>query len=88
MNGDGKVNGLDVGPFVDVLLNGPFQVEADMNFDDGVNGLDVDAFVKAVIAGGGMEGIPEPSTAILAAIGLIGLIRRIGWIGLRARRYH
>ena len=31
LNLDGEVNGLDVDPFVDVLLNGPFWPEADMN---------------------------------------------------------
>ena len=42
VNGDGEVNGLDVDPFVDVLLNGPPSATADMNADGSVNGLDVD----------------------------------------------
>ena len=33
VNLDGEVNGLDVDPFVDRLLNGPDQAEADMNQD-------------------------------------------------------
>jgi hypothetical protein len=72
VNGDGDVNGLDVDPFVDVLLNGPYQVEADMNEDSEVNGLDVDPFVAAVV-GGGVAAVPEPATwglALLAAVAL------------------
>ncbi len=65
VNGDGDVNGLDVDPFVDVLLNGSFQEEADMNEDGEVNGLDVDLFVAAVV-GGGQMAVPEPQTLLLA----------------------
>jgi hypothetical protein len=65
VNGDGDVNGLDVDPFVDVLLNGPFQEEADMNEDGEVNGLDVDLFVAAVV-GGGQVAVPEPQALLLA----------------------
>jgi pimeloyl-ACP methyl ester carboxylesterase len=68
VNGDGEVNGLDVDPFVDVLLNGPYQAKADMNKDGEVNGLDVDPFVAAVV--GGVQQIPEPSTLLLALIAL------------------
>ena len=70
VNLDGEVNGLDVDPFVDVLLNGPYQAEADMNEDGVVNGLDVDPFVAAIV-GGGVQAVPEPST--LALVGLAGL---------------
>jgi hypothetical protein len=38
VNLDGEVNGLDVDPFVDVLLSGPYEPEADMNGDQVVNG--------------------------------------------------
>jgi hypothetical protein len=75
VNLDELVDGLDVDPFVDVLLNGLFQVEADMNMDGVVNGLDVDPFVAAVV-GGGTHQVPEPSTLLLALIGL-GVIG--GW---------
>ena len=34
VNLDGDVNGLDVDPFVEVLLNGPYRPEADMNDDE------------------------------------------------------
>ena len=53
LNGDGLVNGLDVDPFVDVLLNGPYDTEADMNGDQVVNGLDAEPFVSAVLGGVG-----------------------------------
>ena len=69
VNLDGEVNGLDVDPFVDVLLNGPYQREADMNGDDVVNGLDVDPFVTTVV-GGGAQQIPEPATLLLALVAL------------------
>ena len=51
VNLDGEVNGHDVDPFVDLLLNGPYQLEADMNGDREVNGLDVDPLVAAVVGG-------------------------------------
>jgi len=70
VNLDGIVNGLDVDPFVDVLLNGPFQDEADMNADGEVNGLDVDPFVAAVV-GGGVQAVPEPSTLVLCGLVLM-----------------
>jgi hypothetical protein len=75
VNLDGVVNGLDVDPFVDVLLNGPYQAEADMNEDQVVNGLDVDPFVVAVV-GGGAQSIPEPSTLLLCSVAL-GVVS--GW---------
>ena len=76
INDDGTVNGLDVDPFVDVLLNGSYQIEADMNGDLAINGLDVDPFVTAVV--GGIQQIPEPSTLLLVliALGVVGAWRK------------
>lgn len=74
VNDDRLVNGLDVDPFVNVLLSSRFDVAADMNGDGAVNGLDVDPFVVAVV--GGTEAIPEPSTLALVLIGLAAVIGR------------
>lgn len=75
MDEDGQVNGLDVDPFVDAVLNNPFYLYGDMNGDGVVTGLDVDPFV-AILLGGGAEPIPEPSTLLLCiiALGVVG-----GW---------
>ena len=73
VNHDTEVNGLDVDPFVDVLLSSRFDVAADMNGDGAVNGLDVDPFVAAVI-GGTARRIPEPSTLLLTTLTLLGLL--------------
>ena len=74
VNLDGDVNGLDVDPFVAVLLNGPYQEEADINQDGHVDGVDVDPFVHTVLGLGGAAAVPEPSTVVLAALGLLGLL--------------
>jgi hypothetical protein len=72
VNLDGQVNGLDVDPFVDTLLNGPYLAEADVNEDSEVNGLDVDPFVAAVVGGAtAQHAIPEPSTLLLALLALL-----------------
>ncbi|HVP12014.1 MAG TPA: S8 family serine peptidase [Phycisphaerae bacterium] len=54
VNGDGKIDGLDVSEFVDTLLNpaaaSPRQfVSCDFNGDGSVNGSDVQAFVNALL---------------------------------------
>ena len=85
INGDGEVNGLDVDPFVDVVLNGSDErltlLKADMNGDNEVNGLDVDPFVAAVVGAAGQANVPEPSTIVLAGLALLGLV----WCGRRRR---
>jgi hypothetical protein len=68
INLDGGINGLDVDPFVDLLLTGTYQLEADMNCDGAINGLDVDPFVAAVV--GGTQSVPEPSTLLLCLVAL------------------
>ena len=45
VNRDGAVNLLDVAPFIDLLNNNQFQLEADINEDGSVNLLDVGPFV-------------------------------------------
>ena len=50
VNCDGAVDLLDVGPFVDLLINGEFLDKADINLDGEVNLLDVGPFV-ALISG-------------------------------------
>jgi hypothetical protein len=79
INFDYEVNGLDVDPFIDLLLNGQYAYTADMNEDGEVNGLDVDPFVATVV-GGGAAAVPEPSTLLLAliAMGVIGGWRKRG----------
>ena len=78
LNGDGQVDGLDVEPFVGVLLDGAFDAAADMNEDTLVNGLDVDPFVAAVIGGTNtVRAVPEPSLiALLFGAGLALAVRR------------
>lgn len=52
VNGDGLVNGEDIGPFTDVLLNGgPFmrRCTADMNASGDADEFDVDEFVAALL---------------------------------------
>ena len=89
INRDGEVNGLDVDPFVDVVINGPFDPLADMNSDDEVNGLDVDPFVAAVVGGGAaaaplnVADVPEPTTLVLALLGMLACIAL--WRGLRSK---
>jgi hypothetical protein len=70
---------LIVDPFVEVLLSGPYQAEADMNLDEVVNGLDVDPFVAAVV-GDDAHQTPEPSTLLLCiiALGVVGGWRKWG----------
>ena len=79
VNADGQVNGLDVDPFVDLLLQSQYELLADMNADAKLNGLDVDPFVAAVV-GSGTRPVPEPSTLLFALItlGVVGGWRKWG----------
>lgn len=49
INGDGNVDLLDVGPFVDLLTGGEFLDQADINRDGAVNLLDIAGFVELLI---------------------------------------
>ena len=51
INGDGQVDLLDVGPFVDLLTAGDFLAEADINGDGDVDLLDVGPFVELLSGG-------------------------------------
>jgi hypothetical protein len=82
VNQDGIIKGLDVDPFVDVLLSGRLDVAADMNGDGVVNGFDVEPFVVAVV--GGAEPVPEPSTLLYALLVLVGQGTTFRW-GLPSR---
>ncbi len=46
VNRDGVVNFEDIGPFIDVLLGGGFQAEADCNQDEEVNFSDIPSFIE------------------------------------------
>lgn len=51
VNQDGAVNLLDVGPFVEIIINNLFQEEADINLDGAVDLLDVGPFVDLLSDG-------------------------------------
>ena len=51
VNGDGQVNLLDVGPFVNLLTDGEFLAAADINQDGAVDLLDVTPFVELLSGG-------------------------------------
>lgn len=51
VNGDGVVDLLDVGPFVDALSGGTFIAEADVNCDGEISLLDVGPFVELLSGG-------------------------------------
>ena len=53
MNQDEIVNFLDISPFIALLSQGEFQVEADINEDGTVNFLDISPFIQLLSAGGG-----------------------------------
>jgi hypothetical protein len=71
VNLDGEVNGLDVDPFVNLLLTGTYQCEADVNKDGEVNGLDVDPFVEILV--GGVQAVPEPGSLALLGLGVVAV---------------
>jgi hypothetical protein len=84
LNGDHAVNGMDVDPFVQSMVWGPYSVNADMNRDGQVNGLDVDPFVAVVLGTGtSLTPVPEPSTIVLAVMTLLGAV---GYVSRRKNR--
>ena len=48
VNRDDVVNFLDIAPFIALLSNGDFQLEADVNTDDAVNFLDIAPFITVL----------------------------------------
>jgi hypothetical protein len=61
---------MDVDPFVELLIGGSYQAEADMNQDQVLNGLDVQPFVVAVL-GTATRSVPEPGGLVLAMAALL-----------------
>ena len=57
VNQDGVVNFADIDPFINVLISGGFQEEADANQDGVVNFSDIPAFIAALIANPLFEGL-------------------------------
>ena len=53
VNRDEIVNFLDISPFIALLSQGEFQVEADTNEDGGVSFLDISPFIQILSGGGG-----------------------------------
>ena len=51
VNCDGEINLLDVGPFVDLITAGEFDVKADINEDGAVDLLDVQPFIMLLTGG-------------------------------------
>lgn len=72
LDGSLSVDGLDVEPFVSVMLSGEYRFEADMTRDMQVNGLDVGPFVGKVVSG--VEAVSEPESLVLATIGGLAFV--------------
>ena len=51
VNQDGLVNFSDISPFIELLISGTFQNEADCNPDGAVNFSDIPAFIGILIDG-------------------------------------
>ena len=49
VNQDGSINTLDVVPFINVILDGTYQFEADADLDGRANLLDVGRFVDLLL---------------------------------------
>ena len=48
VNLDGRVNFLDISPFIAILTTGDFQDEADLDQNGSVNFLDISPFIAAL----------------------------------------
>ncbi|RIK78247.1 MAG: hypothetical protein DCC68_15710 [Planctomycetota bacterium] len=85
-NGDGAVDGEDIQPFVDALLNfngykaaRPWLQHnyiADLDQSQGVDGEDIQPFVNILLGIGSSPpaAVPEPSTVALGAMGFVALL--------------
>lgn len=49
VNMDGTVSLLDIGPFVQLIINNGFQIEADINEDGAVNLIDIQGFIEKLL---------------------------------------
>jgi hypothetical protein len=84
VNLDGSVDARDINPFVQRLVTGVWQFEADTNEDGSVNFLDISRFV-ALLTGRASGGtvVPEPASALLILAGAAAVWRR-GVNGVRS----
>jgi hypothetical protein len=90
LTGDGQVDGLDIGPFIEQVVRTAGHLAADVNQDGAVNGLDVGPLIDLLLTDGlpvpcRRDGAmcmqfatdrptPEPSSAWLAVLGFTGLL--------------
>jgi hypothetical protein len=81
MNGDGAVNNLDIAPFSLALTDpGAFAAQfpnvplltGDIDNNGAFNNLDISPFAALLV--GGPAAVPEPSTIVLAGLGLVALV--------------
>ena len=86
VNGDGTVNGLDISLVSAYWLRTGQGIPGDANGDGVVNGLDIATissnWLRSIYSGaGGAAAVPEPSTIVLAAVGVYALLvcRRLRW---------
>lgn len=80
MNDDDTVDSLDIAPFSDTILHGPYKTAADFNGDDNIDALDIAPFISrlsgALDQADNSTALPEPATAAGLLLGLVLIGRR------------